>query len=176
MKFEETKLKDSFLINLDKREDDRGFFARFFCKNEFDKLNLDGNVVQINNSLSKDSGTLRGIHYQTSPKQETKIVRCIKGAIFDVIVDLRPESKTYLDWFGYELNEENRTMMYVPKDFGHAFLTLKENTEVFYLVTEFYSPEHEKGIRYNDPAIKIKWPFEPIVISPKDLLHTDYKP
>lgn len=174
MKFNPTTLKDAYTIHLEKREDDRGFFARFFCINEFDKAGLDRNIVQINNSLSKDKGTLRGIHYQLSPKAETKIVRCISGALYDVIVDLRPQSPTFLKWFGATLSAENRTMMFVPKGFGHAFLTLEENTEALYLVTEFYSPENERGIRWNDTKIGIEWPIEPVIISDKDKTHPDF--
>ena len=174
MIFEETPLEGAYLIDLEKQEDSRGFFARFFCKKEFSKLHLDSNIVQINNSFSKYKGTLRGIHYQLYPRQETKIIRCLKGELFDVIVDLRPNSKTFLKWFGAYLNESNRTMMYVPKGFGHAFLTLKPDTEVLYMVTEFYAPEYEKGIRWNDPAINIKWPIEPEIISDKDKNHPDF--
>jgi len=174
MKFNPTPLADAYTIDLEKREDDRGFFARFFCVNEFDQAGLDRNIVQINNSLSKDKGTLRGMHYQLSPKAETKIVRCIKGSLYDVIVDLRPESPTFLKWFGAELSAENRTMMFVPKGFGHGFITLEENTEAFYLVTEFYSPEHERGLRWNDPKINIQWPVEPLIISDKDQNHRDF--
>jgi dTDP-4-dehydrorhamnose 3,5-epimerase len=175
MKFFETPLKGAYIIELDKRGDDRGFFARVFCKNEYNELNLDNGIVQINNSLSKDKGTLRGLHYQLPPKAETKIVRCIRGAIFDVIVDLRKSSETFGKWFGEELNEENRKMMYVPKGFAHAILTLQENTEIFYLVTEFYSPENERGIRWNDPYFSIEWPIQPVIISDKDSKHPDFK-
>jgi dTDP-4-dehydrorhamnose 3,5-epimerase len=174
MKFNPTPLAGAYTIDLEKREDERGFFARLFCVNEYDQHGLDRNIVQINNSLSKDKGTLRGIHYQLAPKAETKIVRCIKGSLYDVIVDLRPESPTFLKWFGAELSAENRTMMFVPKGFGHAFLTLEENTEAFYMVTEFYSPENERGLRWNDPKINIEWPIEPVVISDKDQRHPDF--
>ncbi|NWF50125.1 MAG: dTDP-4-dehydrorhamnose 3,5-epimerase [Ignavibacteriaceae bacterium] len=176
MDFKETPLKGAYLINLNKREDSRGFFARFFCKNEYSSFNLDHDIVQINNSQSKFKGTFRGIHYQLHPKAETKVIRCLKGAIYDAIVDLRKDSVTFGKWFGQELNEENRTMMYVPKGFGHGFLTLQDNTEVLYLVSEFYSPEHERGIRWNDPFFNIKWPFDPIVISDKDNSHPDFNP
>jgi dTDP-4-dehydrorhamnose 3,5-epimerase len=168
MNFSETPLKGAYIIDLDKREDSRGFFARTFCKNEFQDLNLDFNIVQMNNSLSKDKGTMRGLHYQLPPKAETKIVRCINGAVFDVIVDLRKQSETFGKWFGEELNEDNRKMMYVPKGFAHAILTLCENTELFYMVTEFYAPEFERGLRWNDPFHSIKWPVEPKIISEKD--------
>jgi len=174
MKFNPTPLADAYTIDLEKREDERGFFARFFCVNEFDNAGLDRNVVQINNSLSIDKGTLRGIHYQLAPKAETKIVRCIRGSLFDVIVDLRPDSPTFLKWFGATLSADNRTMMFVPKGFGHAFLTLEENTEALYLVTEFYSPENERGMRWNDPKVGIEWPIEPIIISDKDKNHPDF--
>jgi len=174
MKFNPTSLQGAYTIDLEKREDERGFFARFFCVNEYDQIGLDRQIVQINNSLSKDTGTLRGIHYQLAPKAETKIVRCIRGSLYDVIVDLRPDSPTFLQWFGATLSAENRTMMFVPKGFGHAFLTLEENTEALYLVTEFYSPENERGIRWNDPKIGIEWPIEPVVISDKDQNHPDF--
>ncbi len=174
MIFTETPLRNAYTIELEKRGDDRGFFARFFCVNEYSKLNLDNKIVQINNSLSKDKGTLRGIHYQLAPKAETKIVRCIKGSLFDVIVDLRKNSRTFGKWFGAELTAENRRMMFVPKGFGHGFLTLEEDTEALYLVTEFYAPEYERGIRWNDPYFNIKWPFEPSVISDKDQNHPDF--
>jgi dTDP-4-dehydrorhamnose 3,5-epimerase len=174
MKFNKTKLNGSFVIDLDKREDERGFFARLFCINEFDQNQADRNIVQINNSLSRDKGTLRGIHYQLSPKSETKIVRCIKGSLWDVIVDLRPDSPTFLQWFGETLSAENRRMMFVPKGFGHGFITLEPDTEAIYFVTEFYSPEHERGLRWDDPKIGIEWPIEPVIISEKDRQHKDF--
>ena len=176
MKFARTPLEGAYTIELEKRGDDRGFFARVFCKKEFEAQGLNNDIAQINNSLSKDKGTLRGMHYQLSPKSEDKIVRCIQGKLYDVIVDLRPNSKTFKQWFGVELTAENRKMIFVPKGFAHGFLTLEENTEAFYLATEFYSPEHERGVRYNDPAFGIKWPMEPIVISDKDKNHTDFNP
>jgi len=171
MIFNETPLKGAYTIDLEKRGDDRGFFARFFCVEEFEKHGLENKIVQINNSTSKYKGTLRGIHYQLAPKAETKIIRCVKGAFYDVIVDLRQGSDTFLQWYGIELSEENRTMLYVPKGFGHSFITLTDDSEALYLVTEFYSPEHERGIRWNDPLINIKWPIEPVVLSDKDKKH-----
>lgn len=176
MKFYETPLKGAFEIELEKRGDDRGFFARFFCVNEFTEAGLETDIVQINNSLSRDKGTLRGIHYQLAPKAETKIVRCIKGALFDVIIDLRESSETFGKWHSVELTAENRKMLYVPKGFGHGFLTLEENTEALYLVTEFYAPELERGIRWNDPYFNIKWKADPVVISDKDKNHPDFNP
>ncbi len=174
MKFIDTPLEGAYLIELEKREDERGFFARAFCVNEFEAYNLDRNIVQINDSLSKEKGTLRGMHYQLAPKAETKIVRCIKGALYDVILDLRPGSKTFGKSFGHELSAENRKMMYVPKGFAHGFITLEEDTEAFYLATAFYSAEHERGVRYNDPAFNIQWPIEPLVVSDKDKSHPDF--
>ena len=132
------------------------------------------NIVQVNNSSSADVGTLRGMHYQLAPKAETKMVRCIQGALYDVIVDLRKESPTFLQWFGAEISAENRKMMYVPKGFAHGFITLQPNTEAFYFATEFYAPELERGIRFNDPKINIKWPINPSVVSEKDMNHPDF--
>jgi dTDP-4-dehydrorhamnose 3,5-epimerase len=175
MKFTETPLKGAYLIDLEKRGDNRGFFARYFCVNEYEQYKLDNKIVQMNNSLSKDKGTLRGIHYQLPPKAETKILRCIKGAIYDVIVDLRKGSESFGKWFAKELTEDNRTMMYVPKGFGHGFITLTGDVEILYLVTEFYSQENERGIKWNDPFFNIKWPFDPVVISDKDKSHPDFK-
>ncbi len=174
MKFIETPLKGAYTIELEKKGDDRGFFARFFCVNEYREQGLDGNIVQINNSLSARKGTLRGMHYQLAPKAETKVVRCIRGSLYDVILDLRPDSPTFGKHFGAELTADNRTMMYVPKGFAHGFITLGEDTEVLYLVTEFYSPELERGIRWNDPAFNIKWPSKPAVVSERDRNHPDF--
>jgi len=168
MRFNKLSLDGAFTIDLEKNEDDRGFFARYYCEQEFDAHALSTNIVQINNSLSRYKGTLRGIHYQLEPKAEDKIVRCINGSLFDVILDLRTESETFGEWFGEVLSAENRKMMYVPKGFGHSFLTLEDHTEALYMVTEYYSPEHERGIRYDDPRFQIKWPFDPVVISDKD--------
>lgn len=176
MKFIETPLKGAYLIELEKRGDDRGFFARFFCVNEYDNLKLDRNVVQINNSLSASKGTLRGMHYQLPPKAETKIVRCVKGALYDVIIDLRSSSATFGQYYGAELTAENRKMMYVPKEFAHGFLTLDDNTEAIYLVTEFYAPDRERCIRWNDPKFNIQWPFAPAVMSDKDKNQSDFDP
>jgi len=168
MKFNELPLKGAYLIDLEKRGDDRGFFARYWCRNEFEKLGLDTNIVQINNSMSRYNGTLRGLHFQHPPKAESKIVRCISGAIWDVIVDIRKDSETYGKWFGTELNTENRTMIYIPKGFAHGFVSVSDNSEIIYLVTEFYCPEYEDCLLWNDPTVGIKWPIEPVIISDKD--------
>jgi dTDP-4-dehydrorhamnose 3,5-epimerase len=176
MKFHPTPLAGAYTIELEKRGDDRGFFARTFCVNEFGALGLDAKIVQINNSLSRIKGTLRGLHYQLPPQAETKIVRCIRGALYDVILDVRQESSTFGQWFGAELTAENRTMMYVPKGFAHGFITLEPDTEAFYLATEFYGPDRERCVRYNDPKFGIKWPAEPVVISDKDKAAPDFSP
>lgn len=176
MHFHKTPLSGACLIELDKKSDERGFFARCFCTKEFETNGLEKSFIQVNNSLSHQKGTLRGIHYQLAPKGEVKLVRCIKGALYDVIVDLRPESPTFKKWFGAELTQENRKMMYVPKGFGHAFLTLMDDTEALYLVSECYSPEHERGLRYDDPELQITWPINPKVISEKDRKHPLFNP
>jgi dTDP-4-dehydrorhamnose 3,5-epimerase len=176
MKFTETPLKGAFVIELEKRGDDRGFFARFFCEREYEQHGLNHGIVQINTSASKDRGTLRGMHYQLAPKAEDKIVRCIRGALLDVIIDVRPNSPTFKQHFKIELNPDNRTMLYVPKGFAHGFITLTEDTEALYLVTEYYSPERERGIRWNDPQFGISWPMQPVVVSGKDSAHPDFKP
>lgn len=174
MLFHETPLPGSYLIDLEKKGDERGFFARVFCTSEFEKTGLEKNFIQVNNSLSANKGTLRGIHYQLAPKSEVKLVRCIRGALFDIIVDLRVDSKTFGKWYGAELSAENRRMMYVPKGFGHAFLTLEDQTEALYMVSEKYAPDLERGIRWNDPKFNILWPIAPTVISDKDKNHPDF--
>lgn len=176
MKFHPTGLADAYLIELEKRGDDRGFFARFFCEREFDAAGLVTRFVQANNSLSAKKGTLRGLHYQLAPAAEAKLVRCLRGALFDAILDIRPDSTTFGQWFGAELNDENRLMMYVPRGFAHAILTLRDNTEALYLVSDFYSPENERGVRWNDPRFAIAWPIEPTELSPKDAAWPDFDP
>ncbi len=176
MIFKETSLQGAYLIDLEKRGDDRGFFARAFCEKEFGAHNLATKFVQVNNSLSAERGTLRGMHYQLAPKAETKVVRCIRGALYDVIIDLRRESPSFGQHFGVELSAENRRMLYVPKGFAHGFITLAEQTEAFYFVDEFYAPEQERGVRFNDPKFKIQWPIEPVVVSDKDRGHRDFDP
>jgi dTDP-4-dehydrorhamnose 3,5-epimerase len=176
MKFTETPLKGVYLINLEQRGDNRGWFARFFCPHEFEQHGLCADIAQMNNSLNKYKGTLRGLHYQLAPKAENKIIRCIRGAFFDIVVDLRPDSPTFLKNFSVELSAENRTTLYVPAGCATGLLTLADDTESIYLTTEFYSPEHERGLRYNDPKLGLRWPSEPVVISDKDLKHPDFDP
>jgi dTDP-4-dehydrorhamnose 3,5-epimerase len=168
MKFSPTPLFGSYLIDLEPRGDERGFFARYFCEQEFAANGLNTRWVQINNSLSTESGTLRGLHFQRPPHAEVKLVRCLKGAIWDVIVDLREDSETYGQWFGAELSASNRTMMYVPEGFAHGFVSLLPDSEILYLVSEFYTPEAEGTLLWNDPVVGIKWPITPVVISDKD--------
>lgn len=174
MKFTPTPLEGAYTIDLEKRGDDRGFFARLYCEREFADHGLPTDFVQVNNSLSADRGTLRGMHYQLAPHAETKVVRCIRGALWDCILDLRPDSKTFGQWFGAELTAENRTMMVAPKGFAHGFITLTDDTEAFYLVDAFYAPDHERGVRWNDPEFGIEWPIEPVVLSDKDAVHRDF--
>jgi dTDP-4-dehydrorhamnose 3,5-epimerase len=176
MIFTATPLLGAYLIDLEKKGDDRGFFARTFCENEFSERNLVRHFCQVNNSLSAQKGTLRGMHYQLPPKAETKIVRCIRGAFLDMIIDLRDGSRTFGKSFGAELSAENRRMMYVPKGFAHGFLTLADDTEAFYFVDEFYAPEYERCIRYNDPQFALQWPEVPRVISDKDNSQSDFDP
>jgi dTDP-4-dehydrorhamnose 3,5-epimerase len=176
MIFNETPLEGAFVIDLEKRGDERGFFARMFCENEFREHGLATNFVQVNNSLAEKKGALRGLHYQLAPAAETKLVRCIRGALQDVIIDLRSDSETFCRYIAVDLTAENRTMLYVPKGFAHGFITLEDRTEALYLVDEFYNPDQERGIRWNDPTFGIQWPIEPSVISEKDATRRDFDP
>ncbi len=174
MLFEQLRVRGSYLITPEKREDERGFFARLFCEREFAAHHLETQFIQVNNSASTHKGTLRGLHYQLAPMEEVKLVRCVKGAIWDVVLDLRPESETFGVWAAEELNEENRKMLYIPKGCAHGFLTLTDHSEMIYLVSEHYSSKLERGIRWDDPRFEIAWPFIPNVISERDRAHTDY--
>jgi len=174
MNFTETKLSGAFVIELQRTEDSRGFFARAFCRREFEAHGLNPAVAQCNTSFNRAAGTLRGMHYQVDPFREVKLVRCISGAIHDVIIDLRPASPTYRAWAGFDLSAENHRTLYVPEGFAHGYLTLADHTEVFYQVSEFYNPGHERGIRWNDPAFAIHWPVTPRIVSPKDASHPDF--
>ena len=175
MLFRETKLKGSFVIEPEKYKDDRGFFARAFCHNELRTHGLNSTFVQANIGFSSAKGTLRGIHYQTKPYQEAKLIRCTRGILFDVIVDLRKDSNTYCQWFGIVLNADMHTTLYMPEGFAHGYLTLKNNTEIFYMVSQFYEPNSEKGIRWDDPVFDIEWPnISDMIISDKDKNWPDY--
>ena len=175
MIFKETKLKGSFEIELEKTHDERGFFARSFCTQEFNDQGLKTSIVQSNISYNKRRGTLRGMHYQISPHSEAKLVFCTTGAIFDVIVDLRRDSPTYMGWLGLKLTAEKNSMLYVPEEFAHGFQTMQDDTTVCYSMFEFYHPECARGIRWNDPAFNIKWPFPaPALVSEKDQSYEDF--
>jgi dTDP-4-dehydrorhamnose 3,5-epimerase len=176
MIFTQTHLSGAYIIDIEKREDSRGFFARAWCVQEFGEHGLDTNLVQANISLNLKKGTLRGMHFQRAPYEETKLVKCTKGSIYDVIVDLRPNSATYKHWIGFELTADNHRMLYVPKNFGHGFQTLNDDTEVAYLVTQFYSQPAATGVRYNDPAFNIVWPLPVTVISENDQSWPDFTP
>ena len=176
MIFHPTELAGACLIELERREDERGFFARTWCEREFSEHGLNPRLVQCNLSYNKRAGTLRGMHYQTAPFEEAKLVRCSSGSIYDVIVDLRPESSTYLKHFGVKLTAGNHKMIYVPEGFAHGFLTLEDQTSVFYQMSEFYAPDQASGFRWNDPAFGIQWPAQVLVISTRDTSYPDFVP
>ena len=176
MIFTETKLAGSFLVELEQIEDERGFFARSWCAEEFKKRGLNPNLVQCNISHNKLAGTFRGMHYQAEPHPEAKLVRCTRGKIFDVIVDIRPSSTTFKQWVGVELSAENRRALYIPEGMAHGFLTLIENTEVMYQMSEYYHPECSRGIRWNDPAFEIRWPEDIKIISDRDKRYVPFSP
>jgi len=172
--FRETKLKGAFIIEPERTEDERGFFARTFCQEEFKAHGLNPRVVQCNISFNKKRGTLRGMHYQVAPCEEAKLVRCTSGAICDVIIDLRPDSSTFKQWIAVELTADNRRMLYIPEGFAHGFQTLEDNTEVFYQMSEFYHPECARGIRWNDPVFGIEWAVDELILSDKDRAYKDF--
>ena len=174
MIFNETKLAGAYILDLQKHEDERGFFARTFCQKELEAHGLISDVAQANTSLSRSRGTLRGMHFQKSPHEETKLIRCTRGALYDVIIDLRPDSATYKQWVGVELTADNYRMLFVPRNFAHGFITLADDTEANYLVSQFYAPGSELGIRWNDPAFDIQWPIDVSVISDKDANWPDF--
>jgi len=208
MLFTETKLKGAYIIDLEKLQDERGFFARSWCQREFEAHGLNPRLAQCNISFNSKKGTLRGMHYQTKPFEEAKLVRCVRGSIYDVIIDIRPDSATYRQWIGVELSSPRfhlpssispfpvdsspltahgspstahslqlttgYKMLYIPEGFAHGFLTLEDDTEVFYQMSEFYSPESARGIRWNDPAFGIHWPLEPQVISDRDRSYPNF--
>jgi dTDP-4-dehydrorhamnose 3,5-epimerase len=175
MIFSPTRIRGAMVVEMEPCEDERGLFARGFCRKEFEAHGLNPDVAQANIGLSRRRGTLRGLHYQIPPHAETKLVRCTSGAVFDVIVDLRPESASYKQWVGVELTAANRRMLYAPEGCAHGYLALADDTEVFYLVSEFYSPGAERGLRWNDPAFRIEWPItEDLRISDKDRSWPDW--
>jgi dTDP-4-dehydrorhamnose 3,5-epimerase len=168
MIFEETKLKGAYVISLQLFEDNRGGFARTFCKKEFAQIGHTKEFLQLNHSYNIHKGTIRGMHYQVSPYQEVKLIRCIKGSVLDVIIDLRKDSPTFLQHFSVELSAENKKMIYVPENFAHGFQTLEDNTSVMYHATNFYTPNFESGLHYNDHLINIAWKLPPVNLSEKD--------
>jgi dTDP-4-dehydrorhamnose 3,5-epimerase len=168
MRFLETDLPGAWVVEAEPARDQRGFFARTFCTREYAELGLETRFVQHSISYSAKRGTLRGMHFQARPHAEVKVVSCLRGAIWDVIVDLRPDSATFRRSTGVELTHENRRQLYIPRGFAHGFITLKDDTEVHYLISDFYEPSAARGVRYDDPAFAIDWPFSPTVVSEKD--------
>jgi dTDP-4-dehydrorhamnose 3,5-epimerase len=172
--FFETKLKGLHIIEVEKREDERGFFARTFCQHEFEAHGLNPLIAQCSVSFNRRKGTLRGMHYQVAPSEETKLVRCTRGAVYDVAVDLRRDSPTFKQWVAVELTAANRRMLYLPKSVAHGFQSLVDDTEVFYQISEFYDPESTRGLRWNDPAFGIVWPeVENRILSERDMSYGD---
>ena len=171
MIFKETSLKGSYVLTLEPVEDERGWFTRTYCKNEFLAIGRNKEWVQMNHSFTKQKGTVRGMHYQRPPYGEIKLVRCIAGSVYDVIIDLRSDSKTFLQYFGIELSASNKKMIYIPEGFAHGFQTLSNDAELVYHHSQFYLPGVEAGVKYNEPAIKIKWPLEITSISDRDNSH-----
>jgi dTDP-4-dehydrorhamnose 3,5-epimerase len=174
MLFKSAPLAGAYVVEQEPRTDERGFFARAFCAEEFAAAGLETKFVQTNNTLTRKKGTVRGFHYQLPPSAEVKLVRCIRGAVYDVIVDIRPDSKTYRQSFGAKLDQDNRHMMYVPRGFAHGFIALTDDAELHYMVSAFYNAKQERGLRYNDPAFAVRWPLEMTEISVKDSLWPDF--
>ena len=176
MIFEPTALPGAVVVNIDRHSDERGFFARTWCEKEFEEHGLNPRLVQCNASFNHKKGTLRGMHYQDQPFPEAKIVRCTQGAIYDVVLDLRPDSPTFKNWVSVVLTAEKRNMVYVPEGCAHGFLTLEDRAEVFYQMSEFYHPELARGVRWDDPAFQIVWPGKVEVISERDRTYADFAP
>ncbi len=176
MIFTETRLKGAFVIEPERGEDDRGYFARTFCRREFEAHGLNPHVEQCNISFNRRRGTLRGMHFQAAPYQETKLVRCVRGAIYDVIIDLRPDSPDFKGHVAVTLTAEDGKMLYVPEGFAHGFQTLEDDTEVFYLMSQPFAAEHARGVRWNDPAFGIEWPTAQRIILERDQTYPDFSP
>lgn len=175
MIFEPTPLPGAFVITPERLRDERGFFARTFCRKDFEAHGLNPDVAQCNISLSARRGTLRGMHYQRPPHAETKLLRCTAGAIYDVIIDLRPASPTFRKHFGIRLEPSDDKMLYVPEGFAHGFLTLEDDSSVFYQMSRTYAPSHAAGVRWNDPAFGIAWPLEPTLMAERDRAYPDFR-
>lgn len=176
MRFMPTALAGAYAIEIDRLEDERGFFARTFCRDEFTDRGLSQSFAQCNISFNARKGTLRGMHFQERPHDEAKLVRCTRGAIYDVIVDIRRNSPTFRAWAGFELTAENRKMLYIPQGFAHGFQTMEDNCEVFYQISETYHPDLARGVRWNDPAFAIKWPIAVPFVSHRDANYADFEP
>ena len=176
MIFQETKIKGAFVIKLERVLDERGFFARTWCQRDFEAHGLNPHLRQCNISFNHKRGILRGMHYQAKPYEEAKLVRCTRGAIYDVIIDLRPDSSTFKQWLAVELTDQNHLMLYIPEGMAHGFQTLENNTEVFYQMSEFYQPDFARGIRWNDQSFGIEWPLNLCIMSNKDAAYKDYNP
>jgi dTDP-4-dehydrorhamnose 3,5-epimerase len=176
LKFSSTKVPGCYIVDIEPRGDDRGFFARQYCREEFLNQGIDPAIEQINIGLSERAGTLRGMHFQTAPYEDTKFVRCLAGAIFDVCLDLRPASATYLEWVGVELSAANRRSLYLPAGTAHGYLTLADNTEIMYTTNQAYAPDNAAGVRYDDTCFGIRWPREVTTLSPADREWPDFKP
>lgn len=174
MVFHETKLPGAYVVDLNPHVDERGFFARSWCQREFAQQGLDTRLVQCNVSYNTMAGTLRGMHFQTAPHAEVKLVRCTRGAIYDVMLDLRPDSPTFKQYVGVELTADNRRALYIPEGFGHGYLTLSDDTDIFYQVSAFYAPDAASGVRWNDPAFGIVWPGEVKLVSERDAQYPDF--
>ena len=174
MRFLPARLPGAFRVEMDHREDERGYFARSWCVREAEAHGLNPRVVQCSVSFNRRRGTLRGMHFQSAPRQEAKLVRVTRGSIADVIVDLRPESPTYKKWEAFQLSQQNGTALYVPEGFAHGFQTLADDTDVYYQMSEFHSEEHAGGVRWNDPAFGIIWPLPNPILSPKDASYADF--
>lgn len=174
MRFEPAGLDGAWLVDLDRHEDERGFFARIWCAEEFRSRGLADRLSQCSVSHNRRAGTLRGMHYQAAPHEEARVVRCIAGAIFDVLIDLRPSSATFMQWVGTELTSDNRRALYVPPGFAHGFQTLRDDTEVLYLIDEPFDAALARGVRWDDPAFKIQWPLPPAILSERDRGYPDF--
>lgn len=174
MQFTETEIRGAFILDAEQIADERGFFARSWARDEFEAHGLNPHLAQCNLSYNHRKGTVRGMHWQAAPHAETKLVRCTQGSLYDVIVDLRSDSPTYLRWIGVELTAENRRALYIPEGCGHGFQTLEDATEILYMITEYYAPAAARGMRWNDPAIMVTWPLEVAVISERDARYPDF--
>jgi len=175
VRFKATGLQGLYLVLLEPSADERGSFARTFCRQEFKGQNLNIDFVQNSISVNKKRGTLRGMHYQAAPAEEIKLIQCMRGSVFDVVIDLRPDSPTFCEWASFELSDVNNQMLYVPEGFAHGFLTLEDRTILHYMISAFYNPELARGVRYDDPAFKIRWPDLDLIIAEKDRSWPDFR-